>query len=46
MGWHAANTAHVLGALSSPGFVELADGRYRNSEEAQRYLVKVSQEPG
>ena len=46
MGWHADNTAPVLGALSSLGFVELADGRYHNSEEAQRYLVKVSQEPG
>ena len=44
MGWHADNTAHVLGALSSLGFVELADGRYHNSEEAQWYLVKGSPE--
>ena len=39
-GWNEANTAHVLGALSSLGFVEQEDGKYRNSGESQRYLVK------
>lgn len=44
MGRHAGNTGYFLSALTALGFVEQSDGKYKNTAEAQRYLVKGSHE--
>ncbi|MGI6257770.1 MAG: methyltransferase [Anaerovoracaceae bacterium] len=42
MGWDKANTKNVLEALTSIGFVAYEDGKFNNTEETDRYLVKDS----
>lgn len=44
MNWDEANTGYFLGALSALGFVEQSGGKYQNTEESQKYLVKGSPE--
>lgn len=44
MGWNTTNTGYFLGALSALGFVTQAGGKFQNTEEAMRYLVKGSPE--
>ena len=40
MGWHEANTGYLLSGLAAIGFIEKDGALYRNSREADRYLVK------
>ena len=44
LGWHPGNTAMLLDALYSLGFVEKQGGLYVNTPEADRYLVVSSPE--
>ncbi len=44
LGWNTTNTGYFLGALSALGFVTQAGGKFQNTEEAMRYLVKGSPE--
>ncbi len=44
MHWNEPNTKVLLDGLYALGFVEKKDGRYVNSDEAQRYLVSSSPE--
>lgn len=39
-GWHQANTDYLLSALVSVGFLQKEGDTYRNTEEAERILVK------
>ncbi len=39
-GWHAGNTAFLLGALTSIGFLEKDGETFVNTAETQKYLVK------
>ncbi len=39
-GWHAENTAYLLGALVSIGFLTKEGSVFVNAEETQKYLVK------
>ncbi len=43
-GWNSANTAYLLGALSSIGFLKHEDGTYVNTAETTRYLSADSPE--
>ena len=39
---HEGNTAHLLDHLATIGLVDKRDGRYRNTPEAERFLVSTS----
>lgn len=43
-GWNAANTEHLLAALTAIGFVEKYGERYRNVPDVNRLLVKDTPE--
>ena len=43
-GWNAANTEHLLAALTAIGFVEKDGERYRNVPDVNRLLVKDTPE--
>ena len=44
MGWHEANTAYLLEALTALGFVVKDGDAFRSSEEAEKYLVRGKEE--
>lgn len=39
-GWHEGNTAYLLGALASVGFLKKEGDAFVNAEETRKYLVK------
>lgn len=43
-GWHEGNTAYLLGALTSIGFLKKEEAAFVNAEETQKYLVRGTPE--
>ena len=43
-GWHEGNTAYLLGALTSIGFLRKEEAAFVNADETQRFLVKGTPE--